>query len=140
MQGIYTTKFQSHSLRLLNGFEFSTMTYLNSGFPINEIAGTDLNNDGVTNDRPAGVARNSLTGRGLKEVDGQVKRYFNIGERFHFAAFLQTENVFNTNNLSCNTTTGCTGAVINAVNSTSFLTQSSARTSRNIQIGGSFKF
>lgn len=140
MQGIYTTKFQSHSLRLLNGFEFSTMTYLNSGFPINEIAGTDLNNDGVTNDRPVGVARNSLTGRGLKEVDGQVKRYFNIGERLHFAAFLQTENAFNTNNLNCNTTTGCTGAVINAVNSTSFLAQSFARTSRNIQIGGSFKF
>ena len=140
MQGIYTTKFESHALRLLNGFEFSTMTYLNSGFPINEIAGTDLNNDGVTNDRPLGVARNSLTGRGLKEVDGQIKRYFNIGDRLHFAAYLQTENAFNTNNLNCNTNTGCTGAVINAVNSSSFLTESAARTSRNIQIGGSFKF
>ena len=140
MQGIYTTKFQSHELRLLNGFEFSTMTYLNSGLPINEIAGTDLNDDGVTNDRPVGVARNSLTGRGLKEVDGQVKRYFNIGERLHFAAFLQTENAFNSNNLNCNTTSGCTGAVINAVNSSSFLSESAARTSRNVQIGGSFKF
>lgn len=140
MQGIYTTKFESHALHLLNGFEFSTITYLNSGFPINEIAGTDLNNDGVTNDRPVGVARNSLTGRGLKEVDGQVKRYFNIGERFHFAAYLQTENAFNNNNLNCNTNTGCTGAVINAVNSKSFLTETAARTSRNVQIGGSFRF
>jgi hypothetical protein len=140
MQGIYTTKFQKHSLRLLNGFEISTMTYLNSGFPINEIAGTDLNNDGVTKDRPVGVAHNSLTGRGLKEVDGQIKRYFNFGERWHFAAFLQTENAFNTNNLNCSTTSGCTGAVTNAVNSSSYLTEDSARTSRNVQIGGSIKF
>jgi len=140
MQGIYTTRFQSHPLHLLSGFEFSNITYLNSGFPINQIAGTDLNNDGLTNDRVVGVARNSLTGRGLKEVDGQVKRYFNIGDRMRLAVFVQTENAFNTNNLNCNTTSGCTGAVINAANSSSFLTESAARTSRNVQIGGSFKF
>jgi hypothetical protein len=139
-QGIYTTKFQSRPLRLLSGFEFSTMSYLNSGFPINQIAGTDLNNDGSTNDRVVGIARNKFTGRGLKEVDGQIKRYFNIGERLHFSAYLQTENAFNNNNLNCNTTSGCTGAVTNAVNSSSYLTEASARTSRNVQIGGSFKF
>jgi hypothetical protein len=140
MQALYTTNFDSHQLRLLNGFEFSTISYVNSGFPINEIAGTDLNNDGVTNDRPVGLARNSLTGRGLKEVDLQVKHYFNVGERLHFSAYIQTENALNNNNLNCTTTTGCTGAVINAANSTSFLTETSARTSRNVQIGGSFKF
>lgn len=140
MQGIYLTKFEGHALRLLNGFEFSTMTYLNSGFPINQIAGTDLNNDGITNDRVVGISRNSLTGRGLREVDGQIKRYFKIGERIRIAAFLQTENAFNSNNLNCSTTSGCTGAVINAANSSSYLTESSARTSRNVQIGTSFKF
>jgi len=140
MQGIYTTKFQSHALRLFNDFEFSTMTYLNSGFPINEIAGTDLNDDGVTNDRPVGIARNKLTGRGLKEVDGQIKRYINMGDRLHFSVYLQTENAFNNNNLSCSTTSGCTGSVTNAVNSSSFLREISSRTSRNVQVGGSFKF
>lgn len=140
LQGIYTTRFQQHDLRWFSGFEFSTMTFLNSGFHINEIAGTDLNNDGVTNDRPVGVARNSLPGRGLREVEGQVKRYFNIGDRWHIAAFMQTENALNNNNLNCSTTTGCTGAVTNAVNSSSFLSETSARTSRNMQFGASLRF
>lgn len=140
LQGIYTTRFTQPSLRWLSDFEVSTMTYINSGFPINEIAGTDLNNDGVTNDRPVGISRNSLTGPGLHEVDGQVKRYFTLRDRYHLSVFLQTENALNSNNYSCTTTSGCTGAVTNAVNSSSFLKETSARTSRNIQIGASFKF
>lgn len=140
LQGIYTTKFDAPEMRFFNNFEISTMTYLNSSFPINELAGTDLNNDGVTNDNPLYVARNSLTGRGLKEEDVQIKRYFNIREGIHLAAFIESENLFNTNNLNCTTTTGCSGAVINAVNSSSFLTETASRTSRNVQIGGSIKF
>jgi hypothetical protein len=140
LQGIYTTKFNTRELRYLSGFEFSTMTYLNSGFPINEQAGTDLNNDGVTNDRPLFVARNGLTGRGFKEEDAQVKRYFNIGDRFKLAAYIESENLLNTNNLNCTTTTGCSGAVITQLNSSSFLSETAARTARNVQIGGSIKF
>jgi len=56
-QGIYTTKFNQGSLHWLSDFEFSTMAYLNSGFPINPVAGVDLNNDGVSNDRPPPVRR-----------------------------------------------------------------------------------
>ncbi len=140
LQGLYATKFSSPALHYLSGFELSTMTYLNSGFPINVLAGTDLNNDGVLNDRPLFEARNSRTGRGLKEEDVQIKRYFNIGDRVHLAAFIQTENLFNTNNLNCTTTTGCSSAVISQINSSSFLNETSARTSRNVQIGGSIKF
>jgi hypothetical protein len=140
LQGIYQTSFSAHSLRWANGFEFSSMTFLNSGYPINPIDGTDLNHDGVTNDRRPFVGRNSLRGSGLSQEDAQIKRYFNIGERFHVAAFAQAENLLNTNNLNCNTTTGCTGSVINAMNASNFLTQTSARTSRNTQFGLSLKF
>jgi len=70
----------------------------------------------------------------------QPKRYFNVGERVHMAAFIQTENLLNSNNLNCSTTTGCTGAVINAVNASNYLTETSARTSRNVQIGGNIRF
>jgi hypothetical protein len=140
LQGIYTTKFNSEALRYFSGFEFSTMTYLNSGFPVNILAGTDLNNDGVLNDRPVFVARNSLTGRGLKEEDAQIKRYFSIRDRVHLAGFMQVENLFNTNNLNCTTTTGCSSAVIDQINSSSFLAETSARTARNVQIGASIKF
>ena len=140
IQGIYQPTISAHSWRWLNGFELSSMTFMNSGYPINPIAGTDLNNDGVINDRPVFVSRNSLYGSGLSQEDAQLKRYFNFGERFHLAAFVEAENLLNTNNLNCNTTTGCTGAVINTVNSSNFLSQTSARTSRNVQTGLSLKF
>jgi len=140
IQGLYQPIFNARSMRWLNGFEFSSMTFMNSGYPINPIAGTDLNNDGVVNDRPLFVGRNSLTGSGLSQVDAQIKRYFNIGEHLHLAAFFEAENLLNTNNLNCNTTTGCTGSVINTVNSNDFLRQTAARTSRNVQTGLSLKF
>ena len=140
IQGIYQPSINAHSWHWLNGFELSSMTFVNSGYPINPIAGTDLNQDGVINDRPLFVNRNSLRGFGLSQEDAQIKRYFNFGERFHVAAFAQAENLLNTNNLNCNTTTGCTGAVINAVNASNFLTEQSARTSRNMQFGMSLKF
>jgi hypothetical protein len=116
------------------------MTFMNSGYPINPIAGTDLKNDGVINDRVSFVSRNSLYGRGLSQEDAQLKRYFNFGERFHLAAFVEADNLLNTNNLNCNTTSGCTGAVINTVNSSNYLSEKAARTSRNVQTGLSLKF
>ncbi len=139
IQGLYQPKFNER-MRWLNGFELSSITFMNSGFPINPIAGTDLNNDGVVNDRPLFVGRNSLTGRGLSQEDAQIKRYFNVRERLHIAAFLEAENLLNTNNLNCNTTTGCTGSVINTVNSNDFLRQTASRTSRNVQTGLSVTF
>lgn len=140
IQGLYQPAFNSHSIRWLNGFEFSSMTFLNSGYPINPTAGTDLNNDGVVNDRLPFVSRNSIYGSGLSQEDAQIKRYFDIGEHVHLAAFFEAENLLNTNNLNCNTTSGCTGSVISTVNSSDFLRQTAARTSRNVQTGLSLKF
>jgi hypothetical protein len=140
IQGIYQPVLRTPSLHWLNNFELSTITYMNSGFPINEIAGTDLNNDGVVNDRPLFESRNSLNGSGFSQVSSQIKRYFNIGERVHLAAFFEAENLLNTNNLNCNTTTGCTGAVINTANSSDLLRETAAGTARNVQIGFSAKF
>jgi hypothetical protein len=135
IQSVFRPTFTEHKLGWINGFEFSSTTYLNSGFPINPIAGTDLNNDGVVNDRSLFVGRNSLRARGLSQEDVQLKRYFDFRERYHLSAFAIAENLLNTNNLNCNTATGCTLAVVNAVNSNSFLSQISARTSRNMQFG-----
>ncbi len=139
-QGIYTTQFQQRRLRWLSNFELSALTFLNSGFPVNPLAGVDLNNNGVSNDRPLFVSRNSLHVRGLHELEMQAKRSFNIGERFRLAVFVVSENLTNSNNLNCNTTSGCSSAVINTVNSSAFLAEQSARTSRNVQVGGSIHF
>lgn len=140
LQGLYQPTFGESSMRWINGFELSTITYINSGYPINVTAGTDLNNDGVLNDRPLFEARNSLTGRGFSQISTQIKRYFNIGERVHLAAYIGAENLFNTNNLNCNTTTGCTGAVVSTANSSDLLRETAAGTSRNVQLGFSVKF
>lgn len=139
-QGLYQPTFGAQSLRFFNGFELSTITYLNSGYPINVIAGTDLNNDGVVNDRPLFASRNAYTGRGFAQVSAQIKRYFDVGEHLHLAAFIGAENLTNTNNLNCNTTTGCTGAVINTANSSDLFRETAAGTSRNVQLGFSLKF
>jgi Carboxypeptidase regulatory-like domain len=139
-QGLYQPTFSAHSLHFFNGFELSTITYKNSGYPINVIAGTDLNNDGVVNDRPLFAGRNAYTGRGFAQVSAQIKRYFDVGEHLHLAAFIGAENLTNTNNLNCNTTTGCTGAVINTANSSDLFRETAAGTARNVQLGFSVKF
>jgi len=138
IQGLYQPSLHG-AARWLNGFEISSTTFLNSGFPINPIAGTDLNGDGVVNDRLPFVSRNSLRGSGLSQEDAQIKRYF-TKDRLNLAAYIQAENLLNTNNLNCNTTTGCTGSVVNTVNASNFLQQTAARTARNVQIGLSVKF
>ncbi len=135
IQGLFRPTFSEHALAWVNGFEFSSTTFINSGFPINPIAGTDLNNDGVVNDRLPFVSRNSLHSQGLSQEDVELKRYFDLRDRFHLSAFVIAENLLNTNNLNCNTSTGCTGSVINAVNSSNFLMQTDARTARNVQVG-----
>ncbi len=140
LQGLYQPTLHESLLHWLNGFEASTITYLNSGYPINVIAGTDLNNDGVVNDRPLFEGRNSFRGRGFSQTSAQVKRYFNIGDHLHLDAFIGAENLFNTNNLNCNTTTGCTGAVINTANSSDLFRETAAGTARNVQLGGTIKF
>ena len=139
-QGLYQPTLSSPAWHWLNGFEVSTITYKNSGYPINVIAGTDLNNDGVVNDRPLFTARNAYTGRGFSQVSAQVKRYFDVRDTIHVAAFIGAENLLNTNNLNCNTTTGCTGAVINTANSSDLFRETAAGTARNVQIGFSVKF
>lgn len=140
MQGLWQPTFHGEAAGWFNHFELSSITYLNSGYPINVIAGTDLNNDGVVNDRPLFEARNSARGPGFSQVSAQVKRYFDLGERVHLAAYFGAENLLNTNNYNCNTTTGCTGAVVNTANSSDLFRETAAGTSRNVQIGFSAKF
>jgi hypothetical protein len=54
-----------------------------SGLPVNVTTGRDDNGDGVVNDRPANVPRNSLHGPGLIDVD------LNLSHDFVFAKVLE---------------------------------------------------
>ncbi|HEX6973858.1 MAG TPA: TonB-dependent receptor [Vicinamibacterales bacterium] len=51
------------------------------GTPYNITTGLDTNRDTVFNDRPAGVSRNSATGKGMWDVAARVSYAFGFGER-----------------------------------------------------------
>jgi hypothetical protein len=49
---------------------------LYSGLPVDVTTGSDNNGDGVVNDRPAGVSRNSMRGPGLIQLDMNMSHDF----------------------------------------------------------------
>ncbi len=140
LQGILEPVTSISQLKWINGFEFTSTYFYNSGFPINEVSGVDLNKDGILNDRPLFTARNSFRGPGLSEADAQLMRNFNFRERYHLSAFAAAENLLNTSNANCNTSSGCTGAVIHTAGAADFGRVISARTSRNLQAGVKVSF
>ena len=140
LQGLYEPKFTSDGLRWINGFEISTMTYYNSGYPINIITGTDLNNDGVLNDRPLFVGQNSVRGPAMLQIDARLARSFTLKERYRIEGLIEAENLLNSTNAACSTTTGCTPAVVNTATAADFGRITSARTARNVQFGLKFNF
>ena len=140
LQGLYEPRFGSGGLRWVNGFEVSTMTYYNSGYPINIVSGVDLNNDGVLNDRPLYVSSNSIYGPSMLQVDARLARSFIVREHYRVQALIEAENLLNSTNAACSTTTGCTSAVVNTATAVDFGRITSARTARNVQFGLKFTF
>ena len=57
-------------------FKLGVALSLYSGQPYNETTGRDDNHDGLANDRPAGVPRNSLQGPGYADLDLRWSRDF----------------------------------------------------------------
>lgn len=129
----------SPTVAVLQGFDFSTALFYNSGFPINVQAGADLNRDLVLNDRPLGIARNSLDGPDYFQADVRVARRFPLGSAT-IAVMVESENVFNRFNPSCSTDGGCTGAVVNIATAPDLGRVTSARAPRTVQFGARVTF
>jgi hypothetical protein len=129
----------SPSFALLSGFDFSTAIFYNSGFPINVLAGTDLNRDLVLNDRPLNTERNSVDGPSYFQTDVRLMRRFPVGGAT-LALMVESENVFNRFNPSCTTDGGCTGAVVNVATAADFGRVTSTRAARTIQFGARLTF
>ena len=140
LQALYEPTFHTPQMHWMNGFQLSTMTYYNSGYTINAQAGIDLNNDGVLNDRPLYRGRNDVAGPELVQIDLRLARTFRVRERYEVAGLFETENTLNSTNPNCSITAGCTGAVVNTVNSADFGRITSARSSRNVQFGFRVRF
>ena len=65
-------------LRLPRTTNLSLIVTADSGQPYSITTGKDNNGDQTTNDRPAGVPRNSATGPGSYDVDASFRKAFSL--------------------------------------------------------------
>ena len=96
---------------LPHGFRMGTVLTISSGAPFNITTGFDDNGDGIVNDRPPGVTRNTGQGPGFAALDLRLSKLFSVWTPFpkksepgrlhknlHFN--LDLFNVFNRSNLT----------------------------------------
>lgn len=136
LQGVWQPR--SRNL-LLDGWLIAPNATLTSSFPVNVVQGSDLNSDGINNDRPLFRGRNDTPGYGFQEVNLRLSRTFRYKERYGLELIGEAENLLNHTNPACSTA-GCTGAVVNTFNAVDFRRITSATDSRQIQIGGRIRF
>ncbi|MFA5909068.1 MAG: TonB-dependent receptor [Vicinamibacterales bacterium] len=85
---------------ILNNNVFGIAIQAASGIPVNLRSNRELNNDGTASDRPAGVARNSLTLPSRQNVDFRYSRKFRIRGAMAAEVIGEVKNVFNTEQVS----------------------------------------
>ncbi len=139
LQGLYAPRFQAAGLKWVNGFEVSSTLFYNSGFPINALAGSDLNNDLVVNDRLVGRTRNAFQGPALFQMDFRLSRKVKFGDKHTLELIGESENFTNHLNPGCSIE-GCTGAVVNRDGAADFGRITSARQARQFQFGMRYSF
>jgi hypothetical protein len=139
LQMLYAPRYSTPALKWMNGFELSTVTFYNSGFPINAVSGTDNNNDLAVNDRLPGRTRNSFFGPDFLQIDTRLSRRFKFRDRYNVELISEAENLLNRLNANCSID-GCTGAVVNRDGAADFLRITSARSGRQLQFGFRFSF
>ena len=116
----FTKKLPTPAKLIFDGFNFSTIVTVSSGFPITPFlnmstpaGGIDggptagaVNNSGTaTGGRAPWLQRNPYTGPKFKTVDFRIAREFKVWEKVRFNILAEAFNVFNfTNILSVNTT------------------------------------
>ncbi|HEX8029424.1 MAG TPA: carboxypeptidase regulatory-like domain-containing protein [Vicinamibacterales bacterium] len=101
---------------LADGNQIGVLLQFNSGLPVNLPANRDLNADGVTSDRPLGVARNALYLPARKNVDLRYTRWIPIRGNVRAEVIAEMKNVFNTEQMSGITTSTPVDLVGNPVN------------------------
>jgi carboxypeptidase family protein len=81
---------------ILNNNQFGLAMQFASGIPVNIRSNRELNNDGISSDRPIGVARNSLQLPARYNVDARYSRQVPLGRVATAEIILELKNVFNT--------------------------------------------
>ncbi len=139
LQGLLAPSFANPGLKWMNGFELSTMVWTNSGFPVNVVAGSDLNQDLNLNDRPVGFERNSESGPRFFQMNARLSRRIKIREPLTLELMVEAEHLTNSFNAACSIS-GCSGAVVNRFGANDFGRVTRTRDPRRFQFGGRISF
>ncbi len=116
-------------------FNFGVALSLYSGRPVNITTGADNNHDGIINDRPAGTARNTMSGPSLINLDLNISHDFSLSKKNNelkiLSFALNSFNLLNHPNYA---------TYIGTITSPLFGQPASALPPRRIQLDVQFKF
>jgi hypothetical protein len=85
---------------LANNNQIALIVQANSGLPFNIRSNLDLNQDGVMNDRPLGIERNSGGLGTLLTFDLRYSRFVPISGKTKAEVFFEAKNLFNRQNIA----------------------------------------
>jgi outer membrane receptor protein involved in Fe transport len=88
------------AVALANNNQLGLILQANSGLPFNIRSRTDLNLDGVTNDRPNGFERNAGRLGRVVYLDLRYSRFIPAGDTRRVELFFEAKNLFNTENVA----------------------------------------
>jgi hypothetical protein len=94
----------------LGDFQLSYIFTYASRLPFNVLAGSDLNGDTNTNDRPRGLGRNTGRGFDFASFDLRLARRFHVTEKFNLELLAEGFNLLNRANFSVPNNNFGTGA------------------------------
>ncbi|MBP8273876.1 MAG: hypothetical protein KAY59_05560, partial [Acidobacteria bacterium] len=85
---------------LLNHNQLGVIVQANSGLPFNVRSNQDLNKDGVTNDRPLNIERNTGRLGNVLNADVRYSRFIPIRTGQKIELFFEAKNLFNKLNIA----------------------------------------
>lgn len=86
--------------RLRNNNQLGILLQANSGLPFNIRSNVDVNKDGVTNDRPIGIERNTGRLGRVANLDLRYSRFLPVRGTWRGELFFEAKNFFNVQNVS----------------------------------------
>jgi hypothetical protein len=95
--GILAPRFSGDGVgtAILNNNQLGLILQANSGLPFNIRSNLDLNLDGISADRPNGVARNSGRLGNVVNVDARYSRFVPVADGMRLELFAEAKNLFN---------------------------------------------
>ncbi len=126
---------------VLNNNQLSLIFTANSGLPFDIRANGDLNLDGISADRPNGIARNSGNLGRVVNIDARYSRFIPVSGAMKGELFIEAKNLLNqrnTRSVNAVVATDLAGNPINPIPSS--FPATNAYDARQVQVGLKFTF